>query len=311
MALSPNPGVRAAKPAGLHWPGGRTRKYRVRPSRPARRGQPAGVRAGTGGGLGNIGRAWAVPASRGDQDYLRRRLDYQHQPDARAVRRGRRLPDSAAPRGRRGGSGRRLAGARGNGHGGFAGHAGRRDADCRDGSRPAPAAGSGRARRQPGTRRRRRHAAAALPGSDDQAVPRGADVVPAVAARPERDVPLAAYPGDRQGGAGGNRRAPRARTVRHRPGVPRPAVGARRRARQGAPPQDHRTRAGRPGRPAIGRGRRRGADRARRRLRRRPGAAGRSRVVLPAGGLVVDPGVTARTAVRTARSPRGRRGTRR
>jgi len=308
MAPSPNPGVPAAKPPGLHWPGGRTRKYRVWPGRPARRREPTGIRAGAGGGPGNIGRAWAVPASRGDQDYLRRRLDHQHQPNARAVRRGRRLPDPAAPRGRRGGSGRRLAGARGNGHGGFAGHAGRRAANCRDRPRAAPAR-RGRGRRQPGTRRRRRHAAAALPGPDDQAVPRGADVVPAVAARPERDVPLAADPGDRQGGAGGNRRAPRARTVRHRPGVPRPAVGARRRARQGAPPQDHRTRAGRPGRPAIGRGRREGADRARCRLRRRPAAAGRSRVVLAAGGLVVDPGVTARLAVRAARGQRGRRGT--
>jgi hypothetical protein len=311
MALSPNPGVPAAEPPGLDWTGGRTCQYRVWPGRPARRGQPAGVRAGTGGGLGDIGRAWAVPARRGDQDYPRRRLDRQHQPDARAVRRGRRLPDPAAPHGRRGGSGRRLAGARGNGHGGLACHAGRRAADCRDGPRTAPAARR-RARRQPGTRRWRRHAAAALPGPDDQTVPRGADVVPTVAAQPERDIPVAAHPGDRQGGAGGDRRAPRARTVRHQPGVPRPVVGARRRARQGAAPQDHRTRANRPGRPAIGRGRRRGADRARYRRRRRPAAAGRSRVVLPAGGLVVDAGVTARRAVRAAApSQQGRRGTRR
>jgi hypothetical protein len=234
-AIPESRGARRVTP-GLHWPGGRTRKYRVRPGGPARRREPAGVRARTGGGLGDIGRAWAVPASRGDQDNPRRRLDRQHQPDARTVCRGRRLPDPAASGGRRGGSSRRLAGARGNGHGGLAGHAGRRAADCRDGPRTAPAAGRGRARRQPGTGGRRRHAAAALPGPDDQTVPRGADVVPAVAARPERDVPLAAHPGDRKGGAGGDRRASRARTVRYRLRVPRPAVGARRRARQGAPP---------------------------------------------------------------------------
>ena len=251
-------------------------------------------------------RARALPASRNHRGDARRRLDRQHQPDTHPLRSGRRLPDPAAPRGRRRRAGRRLARERGDGHRGLAGHGGRRAADRGHGPRTAPAARRGRGRRQRERGGRRRHAAAALPGPDDQAVPRRADVVPAVAARPGRRLPAAAHPGDRQVRARGDRRPPRARAVRRRPGVPRPAFGAGSRARQGAAPQDHRPRARRPGRPAVGRGRRAGADRARCRRRRGPAAAGRSRVVLPAGRPVVDPRVTGCPAAHRSAAARRR-----
>jgi len=249
---------------GLDWLGGRARQHCVRPGYPAHRGQPAGVRTGTGGGLGHLSREGALPACWRDRGHLRRRLDRQHQQDARALRRGRRLPDPAAAGGGRRRPRRRLARARGNRHGRLARHARRRAADRGDRPRPASAAPRG-GRLQPGRRGQRGNAAAALPGPDDQAVPGGADVVPAVAARPERDVAAAAHPGDRQGGARGDRRAPRARQVRHRHRVPRPAVRAGGRAPQGAAAQDQRARARGCRRPPVGRGRRPGADRARRR----------------------------------------------
>jgi hypothetical protein len=297
----------------LDWPGGRTRQHSVWPGHPARRGKPAGIRAGTRSRPGDISRARALSASRSHHGDARRRVDREHKPDARSLRRGRRLPDPAAPRGRRRGADRRLARELRDGHRGLARHGGRRAADRGHGSRAAPAARLGRAGRRPGDDGRRRHAAAAVPGPDDQAVPRRAHVVPAVAARPERRLSPAAHPGDRQGRARGDRRAPRTRAVRHRPGVPRPAFGARRRAPQGAAPEDHRPRAGRPRRQAVGRGRRPSADRARCRRPRRPAAAGRSRVVLPAGGPVVDPRVTGCPAVRraAARCRAGAPGTRR
>ena len=144
-------------------------------------------------------------------------LGREHQPDARAVRRGRRLPDPAAPdgSGRRAGPG--LVPARGQRAGGFAGDAGRGPGAAADrtggghGGRGRPGAAPGR---------RRRHPAAAVPRSQHQAVPGGAHVVPAVADRPVARHRPAAHPGDRQGRARGHRRPPRARAVRHRPSRP-------------------------------------------------------------------------------------------
>jgi hypothetical protein len=295
---SPNSGMPPAAPPRLDWLGGRARQHCVRPGYPAHRRQSAGLRAGAGGGLGHLSREGALPACWRDRGHLRRRVDRQYQPDARALRRGRRLPYPPAAGRRRQRPRRRLARPGGNRHGRLARHARRRAADRGDRPRPAPAARRG-GRRRPRSGQRR-HAAAALSRPDDQAVPRRADVVPAVAARPERDVAAAAHPGDRQGRARGDRRAPRARPVRRGPRVPRPAVRAGRRAPQGAAPQDHRPRARRPRRPPVGRGRGPGADRARRGRPLRPGPAVRSRVVLQAGGPVVEPGVTRRGAGQAA-----------
>ena len=207
-----------------------------------------------------------------------------------------------------------MADPRRDGDGGLARHDGRRAAACDHGARPAPAAdvgdSGGGGRRQPGAGRRRQHPAAALPGPDDQALPGRVDVVPTVAARPGRRVPAAAHPGDRPDRPRGNRRASRARAIRRRPRVPRPAFRSRGRAPEGPAAQDRRSRAGRARRPAVGRGRRPGADRARRRLGRRPAAAGRPGLVLAAGGPVVDPRVTVRRPVRrpaAARCPAVRR----
>jgi hypothetical protein len=190
-----------------------------------------------------------------------------------------------------------MADPRRDGDGGLARHDGRRAAAGDHGARTAPAAdraaGGGR-RRESGTRGRRKYAAAALPGPDDQALPGGADVVQAVAGRPERRDPAAAHPGDRPGRPRGDGRAPRARAIRRQPGVPGPPLRAGGRAPEGTAAQDRRPGAGRAGRPAVGRGRRPGADRARRRLGRGPAAAGRPCVVLATGGPVVDPRVTER-----------------
>ena len=80
--------------------------------------------------------------------------------------------------------------------------------------------GRGGRRRQPGPPGHRDHAAAAVPGPDDQDLPGRPDVVPPVAAGPGRDHPAAADAGDRPRGAGGDRRLPRAGALRHRLGVP-------------------------------------------------------------------------------------------
>ena len=60
-----------------------------------------------------------------------------------------------------------------------------------------------------------------------------------------------------------DRRVPRTGPVRHRPGVPRSAVRPGRGTHQGAPPEDHRPRAGARRRTAVRRGGGPGADRAR------------------------------------------------
>src|SRR5487761_882489 len=79
--------------------------------------------------------------------------------------------------------------------------AGRRAADRGHRSRQAPAAARVGGCGRPGAGGQCRHRAAALPRPEDQALPGGVDVVPAVAARPERRVAAAAHPGDRQGRA--------------------------------------------------------------------------------------------------------------
>ena len=54
-----------------------------------------------------------------------------------------------------------------------------------------------------------------LPGPDDEDLPRGAHVVPSLAARPGRGEPAAAHARDRQGGPRGDRGLPRAGALRH------------------------------------------------------------------------------------------------
>ena len=172
----------------------------------------------------------------------RRRLDRQHQPDARAVHRGRRLPDPAAPDGGAAASrpaagscapGMTLVGSR---------------AMLDDGV-PLRVMVAGRRRRTPCPRGRR------PAGRRRTLLPLYLDpntklfLVALMWCRPWLVDPTAAHAaaadaGDRPGGARGHRRAPRAGAVRHRPGVPGPALGPGRRARQGAAAQDHRARAG-------------------------------------------------------------------
>ena len=196
-AIPESGGTRAAS-CYLDCASGRACEYCSRPGHPAHRRKPTGVRARTRGGPGDFRRAGALPTGRVDRGDPGRRLDRQHQQDARAVRGRRRVPDPAATRGRRRRPGGRLARARGDRDGRLTLDARRRAADRGHGPWAAPLSrGSGSG--QPGTGGRGRHCAAALPGPEDQAFPGGADVVPALAARPERRVSAAAHPGDRQG----------------------------------------------------------------------------------------------------------------
>ena len=142
----------------------------------------------------------------------------------------------------------------------------------------------------PGPSGRRRDPAAAVPGPEHQAVPGGADVVPAVADRPAAATPLPRTPEIA-------RAALEVTDAHHE--LERfdtdPAFRDRLSARVGEHLKVLRrkiTERGlvRPGVRLSDEVAVRRADRERGRHRRRPGPAGRSGVVLPAGGSVVDAG---------------------
>ena len=106
-----SPGLRRQRTSdddpALHIADG-ARQYAIRAGREDSGRQPAGLRAGGGRRPDHRRRARAFPPGRGDQRAVRRRLDRQHQPHARALHRGRGLPDPAAADGGRGRALRRL-----------------------------------------------------------------------------------------------------------------------------------------------------------------------------------------------------------
>jgi hypothetical protein len=176
------------------------------------RGDPAVVRPGTRRGPGDLGGTRAVSPGRRDNRGRRRRLGGQHWRHPRALRRRRRVPDPAAAHGRARRAVWRVVPAARNGAGGLARHA-----------RRGPAAAPGRrrdGRGRRGCRRGRRPGgrgpdpAPALPRSEHQALPRGADVVPALADRSGAQHPAAPDARDRPRGARGHRRPPRDRVLR-------------------------------------------------------------------------------------------------
>ena len=168
-----------------HIPGG-AGQHAGRAGRRYPRRRPPGLRPRPGFRPDHRGRPGAVPPGRGDQRAGGRCLDRQHQPDPRALHRGRRVPDPAAPDGRQGRAVRRLVPAGRDDPGGLPGHARRGPAALRDGRRAVRRVGL-RAGRHAGLAGRRRHPAPAVPGPDDEDLPGGAHVVPPLAARRGRD----------------------------------------------------------------------------------------------------------------------------
>jgi hypothetical protein len=206
-------------PPSSHLPD-RARRRAVGPGRQDHGGEPAGLRAGRGRRPHDRRRTGPVPPGRRDQRAERRCVDRQHQPHPRPVHRGRGVPHPAAPDGGGGRAVQRVVPALRHDTGGLPGHAGRGPATGRDDQRERRVlVRAGRGGR-PGPAGRGRHAAAAVPGPDDEDLPGRADVVPAVAAGPGRHHTAAPDAGDRPGRARGHRRLPRAGALRQRPRIP-------------------------------------------------------------------------------------------